>query len=229
MQEQGRGNNLSHATTCLMLCKFPGCLAHPQAVSRAPTSSWQGRPCAQLPAHADKHPCAWSHLNSPFTSIVWPQCLKPEAGTYSVVPSTAGGRVLELGCGTGATARWLAHKRYAVTAVDISAAALRAAASAAAAEGLTPDNPAWLLKDIFELDSSTAQSPAVQRVSTGGSTSQATSAAVTPVSGYDFVYDCQGGLQLAARACPFASIMLQVPAAVVSAPCGIMHNIPRLQ
>lgn len=114
------------------------------------------------------------------------------------MPLTAGGRVLELGCGTGASARWLARTRYAVTAVDISAAALRAAASAAAVEGLTPDNPAWLLKDIFELEGSTAQLPAVQHVSTGGSTSEATSAATTPVGGFDFVYDCQGEWQLAA-------------------------------
>lgn len=129
-----------------------------------------------------------------------PQNVNNSSATFlSVVILTAGGQVLELGCGTGASARWLAHKGFAVTAIDISAAALREAAAAAAAEGLPPDNPAWLLKDIFELKDSTAQSPTAHYSSTGGSTSQATTAANTPVSAFNFVYDCQGGWRLAVQ------------------------------
>lgn len=80
----------------------------------------------------------------------------------------AGGHVLELGCGTGASSRWMARHGFRVTAVDISAAALQAAAAAASAEGLPADNPQLLCQDIFELDAQ--QAP-----------------------GFAFIYDCQGG------------------------------------
>lgn len=109
--------------------------------------------------------------------------------------SHAGGRVLELGCGTGASSRWLAHHGYKVTAVDISAAALQAAAAAAAAEGLPAGNPQWLLKDIFELPAlAKQQQGAANATSCGGSASDAVpdpNAAVPHC--YDFIHDCQGG------------------------------------
>ncbi|MFJ9542270.1 class I SAM-dependent methyltransferase [Streptomyces sp. NPDC101225] len=45
------------------------------------------------------------------------------------------GRALDVGCGEGADARWLARRGWRVTAVDISATALRRAAVAEAPDG----------------------------------------------------------------------------------------------
>ncbi|WIA33662.1 hypothetical protein OEZ86_006782 [Tetradesmus obliquus] len=56
----------------------------------------------------------------------------------------AGGSVLELGCGTGASAVWLARQGFQVTGVDIVQAALDAASSKAAAAGLPEIGPAVL-------------------------------------------------------------------------------------
>lgn len=46
------------------------------------------------------------------------------------------GRALDLGCGEGADALWLAERGWQVVAVDISATALQRAAEAAAARNL---------------------------------------------------------------------------------------------
>jgi len=57
----------------------------------------------------------------------------------SIVAEAAGlapGTVLELGCGEGADAIWFARQGWTVTAVDISATALGAAAEAAARAGV---------------------------------------------------------------------------------------------
>lgn len=128
----------------------------------------------------------------------------PLAAAVSAPPSrsllllaSTGGKVLELGCGTGASARWLAHKGYAVTAVDISGPALQAAAAAAAAEGLSPNNPAWIQRDIFELDGNRAPETEAKQDKTAANTGQGPSAGDAPAAeegrlgGFDFVYDCQ--------------------------------------
>lgn len=101
------------------------------------------------------------------------------------VPHVTGGSVLELGCGTGASARWLARQGFFVTAVDLSAVALHAAAAAATAEGLPPDNPRWLLQDIFTLDQSQPDQELPQ-------TPAPVHQAKQTCSQYDFIYDCQG-------------------------------------
>jgi SAM-dependent methyltransferase len=49
------------------------------------------------------------------------------------------GRALDLGCGEGADAIWLAKRGWQVTAVDISSVALRRAAAHAAGENVTVD------------------------------------------------------------------------------------------
>lgn len=84
-----------------------------------------------------------------------------------ITTGNAGGRVLEVGCGTGASARWLARQGYQVKALDISAVALQAAATAAAAEQLSESNPQWVQQDIFQLQG-------------------------CEECAYDFIYDCQG-------------------------------------
>jgi SAM-dependent methyltransferase len=49
-------------------------------------------------------------------------------------------RTVELGCGTGATAVWLARQGFAVTAIDISPTAIRRARERAAAVGVRQDS-----------------------------------------------------------------------------------------
>jgi SAM-dependent methyltransferase len=74
---------------------------------------------------------------------------------------------------------------YHVTAVDIVQAALDAAASKAAAAGLPPDNPRFILQDIMQLyagDSSQPQS----NISTTSSSSSSSSLGM-----FDMIYDCQ--------------------------------------
>lgn len=59
-------------------------------------------------------------------------------------------RVIELGCGSGANAVFLAKKGFQVTAIDIAPGALRRAEERAKREGVRVD---WLLADVLRLPS----------------------------------------------------------------------------
>lgn len=123
------------------------------------------------------------------------QCSALEDSAALCLRFCAGGRVLELGCGTGASSRWLAQQGYNVTAMDISAAALQAAAAASAAEGLPAGNPEWLLRDIFELTTGCQQQPDTE--ASAHAAGGVYGLVSTPTAGYQgcfhFIYDCQGG------------------------------------
>lgn len=58
------------------------------------------------------------------------------------------GQALDLGCGEGADAIWLAERGWRTTGVDISATALQRAARAAAERGLDPDRVRWVRADL---------------------------------------------------------------------------------
>ena len=58
------------------------------------------------------------------------------------------GRALDLGCGEGADVIWLAREGWTATGVDISPSAVRRAAHAAAAAGLTPDQARFVAGDL---------------------------------------------------------------------------------
>ncbi|MBB4662193.1 class I SAM-dependent methyltransferase [Conexibacter arvalis] len=58
------------------------------------------------------------------------------------------GTALDLGCGQGADAIWLAQQGWRVTAADISSIALEQAARAAAAAGLPADAIRWERHDL---------------------------------------------------------------------------------
>lgn len=68
----------------------------------------------------------------------------PNGVLVAEVPDLQPGRALDVGCGEGADARWLARRGWQVTAVDISQVALERAARAA---GNTP-NVAWTRADL---------------------------------------------------------------------------------
>lgn len=99
----------------------------------------------------------------------------------------AGGSVLELGCGTGASAVWLARQGFQVTGVDIVQAALDAASSKAAAAGLSGDNPRFILQDIMQLCAGDSSQPG------NGSTpsSKSSSGSSRSLGTFDLIYDCQ--------------------------------------
>lgn len=65
-----------------------------------------------------------------------------------------GRRVIDLGCGTGMSTRWLANRGYATTAVDQSAEMLDAASKALPGAGLSLT---WQQRDIRALDESIGQ------------------------------------------------------------------------
>lgn len=83
-------------------------------------------------------------MSDPFDEAAWDERYRAKPAIWSgrpnpqLVAEAAGlapGRALDVGCGEGADARWLAERGWHVTAVDISTTALeRAAANAAQAQ-----------------------------------------------------------------------------------------------
>lgn len=64
-----------------------------------------------------------------------------------VLADRPAGTAIELGCGPGRHALWLAERGWRVTGVDFSSVAIDQARRAAAARGLTVD---WVLADVTE-------------------------------------------------------------------------------
>ncbi|MDW5593845.1 class I SAM-dependent methyltransferase [Conexibacter stalactiti] len=77
---------------------------------------------------------------------------KPNPSLVEEVSGLRPGSALDLGCGQGADAIWLALQGWQVTAVDVSAAALEVAARAAEAAGVAdaPGTIVWDRRDIAD-------------------------------------------------------------------------------
>jgi len=60
------------------------------------------------------------------------------------------GRALDLGCGEGGDAVWLAQRGWQVTAVDISATAVARGRAAATAAGVPDDRITWVAHDLSD-------------------------------------------------------------------------------
>lgn len=73
---------------------------------------------------------------------------RPNGSLVEEVVGLAAGTALDLGCGQGADAIWLAQQGWRVTAVDISSIALATAARDAEAAGLAPDAIAWEQREL---------------------------------------------------------------------------------
>jgi len=108
---------------------------------------------------------------------------QPNGALVAEVAGLAPGRVLDVGCGEGADAVWLARGGWQVTALDVSAVALERAAGHARAAGVTIRwvhaglAEAKLAPGSFELVS--AQYPALLRTP-GAAAERALLAAVAP-------------------------------------------------
>ncbi len=83
---------------------------------------------------------------------------EPHPYLREVLASLHPGRALELGCGDGATAIWLAARGWTVTAVDVSQVALEAAAGHAERAGVSShitwqqaDLRDWTTRETFDL------------------------------------------------------------------------------
>lgn len=104
--------------------------AHPETWPEvAPADYWQERYCA-----GDR---IWSGRVN--------QTLADVAG------GLAPGRALDLGCGEGADAIWLARRGWRTLAVDIAPAAIERARQAAAAEGLDDGQVEFLAVDLGDM------------------------------------------------------------------------------
>lgn len=75
---------------------------------------------------------------------------RPNGALVAAVSGTSPGTVLEVGCGEGADAVWLAEQGWDVTAIDPSAVALDRAEQAAAAAGV--DGIVWRCTGLLDHD-----------------------------------------------------------------------------
>jgi 2-polyprenyl-3-methyl-5-hydroxy-6-metoxy-1,4-benzoquinol methylase len=82
------------------------------------------------------------------------EILTPRLIEYAQQQDWLGRRVIDLGCGTGVSTRWLAGHGYAITAVDQSAEMLEQARKALPSEGLSLT---WQQRDIRTLDGGLGQ------------------------------------------------------------------------
>lgn len=73
---------------------------------------------------------------------------RPNASLVAEVAGMEPGTALDLGCGSGGDAIWLAGQGWSVTAVDVSATALAKAARDAAAAGIVADAIVWERRDL---------------------------------------------------------------------------------
>ncbi len=73
---------------------------------------------------------------------------RPNAALVDVASGLAAGRALDLGCGEGADAIWLAQQGWQVTGIDISPTAIARAAQAASQAGIPEGRIRWLAQNL---------------------------------------------------------------------------------
>jgi SAM-dependent methyltransferase len=73
---------------------------------------------------------------------------QPNQALVLAAASLPPGRALDLGCGEGADAVWLAERGWEVTAVDISTTAVTRAKDLAASRGIEEGRVVWLVEDL---------------------------------------------------------------------------------
>ena len=93
---------------------------------------------------AERQAEAWDERYRAREDAIWSG--KPNGRLVLEVEGLAPGRALDVGCGEGADAIWLAARGWDVTAVDVSAVAIGRAQAAAEAAGVTVD---WVCGDVL--------------------------------------------------------------------------------
>ncbi len=73
---------------------------------------------------------------------------EPNVALVASVSALAPGTALDLGCGEGGDAVWLAGRGWTVTAVDVSAVAVERGRVAATALGIPTERIEWLVEDL---------------------------------------------------------------------------------
>jgi SAM-dependent methyltransferase len=73
---------------------------------------------------------------------------RPNRVLVDVASGWEPGRALDLGCGEGADAIWLAERGWRATGIDISSAAIRRATDAAASAGVPSDRIRFIAADL---------------------------------------------------------------------------------
>lgn len=73
---------------------------------------------------------------------------RPNQAVAEMTADLAPGRALDVGCGEGGDAVWLARNGWLVTGIDISATAIERARAAAAAAGLSPSQCNLRVQDL---------------------------------------------------------------------------------
>jgi SAM-dependent methyltransferase len=112
----------------------------------APTEEPSGPPTDTVQAHGRRPvtPDEWDRRYAERDRI-WSGA--PNGTLVVEASALPAGRALDVGCGEGADALWLAEQGWQVTAVDVSRVALARAATAAAAAGV---EVRWLVADIAD-------------------------------------------------------------------------------
>jgi SAM-dependent methyltransferase len=87
----------------------------------------------------------WDERYSEHDEAMWSG--RPNGRLVAEVAGLSPGRALDVGCGEGADAIWLARRGWAVTAIDISDVALRRARDAAELAGVAVD---WVNGDVLQ-------------------------------------------------------------------------------
>lgn len=99
----------------------------------------------QHPEHADAHDIDWDERYR--DAQIWSG--NPNQALVREVSALTPGRALDVGCGEGADAVWLAQRGWTVTALDVAEAALARGRSAAELAGVAIT---WLHKGLLDAD-----------------------------------------------------------------------------
>ena len=117
-------------------------------------------PAGHTHEHAHEHAHEPTDLRQMFTREFWDERYatshriwsgKPNEQLVAQVADLPAGRALDVGCGEGADAVWLAGQGWEVTGVDVSGVALERAAEHAAERGVA-ERTTWHQADVFAGD-----------------------------------------------------------------------------
>lgn len=110
-----------------------------------------GKDATDPPVDPDADPLRhWEARYAEKDGAVWSG--RPNAALVSIVGDLTPGRAVDLGCGEGADAIWLASGGWQVTGVDLSPTAIGRAERAAEEAGVPPDRIRWVATDLMTWD-----------------------------------------------------------------------------